>query len=85
MMMTMLVASVCLAQDDLASIREEMTRLREENARLAEKVTRLEAHAAEDGGGTTTRATSAPRPRRPALRARRAPARPSDSSGAARA
>jgi len=53
MMMTMLVASVCLAQDDLASIREEMTRLREENARLAEKVTRLEAHAAEDGGWLT--------------------------------
>lgn len=53
MMMTMLVASVCLAQDDLASIREEMTRLREENARLAEKVNRLEAHAAEDGGWLT--------------------------------
>ncbi|MFM2164825.1 MAG: hypothetical protein RL325_1262 [Planctomycetota bacterium] len=53
MMMTALVASVCLAQDDLASIREEMARLREENARLAEKVARLEAHAAEDGGWLT--------------------------------
>ena len=53
MMPAALFTSLCLAQDDFQSIREEMTRLREENARLAEKVTRLEEHAAQDGGWLT--------------------------------